>query len=171
MTLYCGFCFNAGFNGFDTHNTRGSNGKLTCKNLAETECRYCNEKGHTISRCDILKKTQRGRGRQNRGRQEAVGDGEWSQRGGVCQEVYVTSPVSTKIANSRNPFDALGDGELDIDVQVDEVKEPMDYDAVGTAKPMESTTDGMVIYGENGRKVTICWGKKFDYKWADEVDA
>ena len=84
---------------------------------------------------------------------------------------YVTPPVSTKIANSRNPFDALGDGELDFDVQVDEVKEPMDYDAVGTAKPMESTTDGMVIYGENGRKVTICWGKKFDYKWADEVDA
>ena len=47
MTFNCGFCINLGLKTTNHHVS-------TCPELAKTECRYCHELGHTVSKCHKL---------------------------------------------------------------------------------------------------------------------
>ena len=54
---YCSHCKNLGlpFNDHWLKNGNRSNSNITCPILKETICKFCKEKGHTISYCSKLK--------------------------------------------------------------------------------------------------------------------
>jgi hypothetical protein len=60
-TPFCNMCFKAGkpASEYKSHWLRdkpGKGGVVVCPYLLSIECRYCHEKGHTMSQCPILKK-------------------------------------------------------------------------------------------------------------------
>ena len=52
--MFCKICRDAGRTDYTTHNVRGPGGKLTCKYLAQINCRFCGEKGHTQQYCSQM---------------------------------------------------------------------------------------------------------------------
>lgn len=52
MTFNCRFCINLGI-------TTTNHSIKSCPELAKTECRYCHELGHTVSKCPKLAEKQR----------------------------------------------------------------------------------------------------------------
>ena len=55
---FCKHCHNLGLETANTHWLRdscGNNAKITCPVLLNTSCRFCKNKGHTISYCVNLK--------------------------------------------------------------------------------------------------------------------
>ena len=192
MSLCCNFCFKAGRDDFNSHNVRDSRGKLTCKYLADIECRYCHEMGHTISRCDVLKKKNRNEaqaGKWGQGR-STVGNDGWVQCGTVCEEVdrtpAILNSIINKINNPKNPFDVLADVCEDSDDSAPVVATmytPGDYivnmgsevvmgAAVGNTResPRGLGNDSIEITGIDGSKVTINWGRKSESVWSDECE-
>ena len=72
------------------------------------ECRYCHEKGHTISRCNVLIKKKRNDDKRWKGSGQVMTDKDgWVQCGVVCQEV-VSEVDSIKVNKSINKFDFVG---------------------------------------------------------------
>ena len=58
-TPFCNMCFKAGKSEkeYASHWLRdrpGAGGVVTCPYLLSIECRYCHDKGHTVTRCPIL---------------------------------------------------------------------------------------------------------------------
>ena len=49
--MFCKFCYDSGRGDFDNHNTRGRDGRLTCKYLATISCTRCGNNGHTVKYC------------------------------------------------------------------------------------------------------------------------
>ena len=59
MNPFCNMCFKAGKSEkeYKSHWLRdrsGPDGVVVCPYLLSIECRYCHEKGHTVSRCPVL---------------------------------------------------------------------------------------------------------------------
>ena len=59
MSPFCNMCFKAGKSEkeYKSHWLRdrpGPDGVVVCPYLLSIECRYCHEKGHTVSRCPVL---------------------------------------------------------------------------------------------------------------------
>tara|TARA_Y100000591_G_scaffold320220_1_gene333305 strand:- start:1446 stop:1865 length:420 start_codon:yes stop_codon:yes gene_type:complete len=137
------------------------------------ECRYCHEKGHTISRCDVLIKKKRSDDKRRKGSGQVIADKNgWVQCGVVCQEVdkkddAISLVLSDKIINntnkSINKFDLL-DG-VDDDQMFDAMVHEEKADEV---KEAGEKLKGMEICGDNGSKVTICWGKPLSTRWGDD---
>ena len=51
--MFCGFCKNKG-NEYKSHDLKGKDGIIICKEILSTECRYCHKLGHTIKFCTVL---------------------------------------------------------------------------------------------------------------------
>ena len=72
MTINCGFCINLGLTTIN-HRVRD------CPELAATECRYCHELGHTVSKCPKLGKSETKRKSTTDSRRKIVkGDDGWN---------------------------------------------------------------------------------------------
>ena len=64
MNPFCNMCFKAGKSEkeYKSHWLRdrpGPGGVVVCPYLLSIECRYCHEKGHTVSRCPVLANKKR----------------------------------------------------------------------------------------------------------------
>lgn len=58
---FCKVCFDTGkpesvYTSHYVRNVPGENGVVVCPTLLDIQCRYCKKKGHTTSKCPILKK-------------------------------------------------------------------------------------------------------------------
>ena len=58
---FCKVCFDTGkpeslYTNHYVNDIPGKNGVVVCPTLLSLECRYCREKGHTVSRCKMIKK-------------------------------------------------------------------------------------------------------------------
>lgn len=75
---YCKLCKDAGKprTVWAGHEVRGRDGKLRCPTLANMECRYCHEKGHTPKYCKKLLNRQTYHGGGTRRRVENVRGGD-----------------------------------------------------------------------------------------------
>ena len=49
--MFCKICFDAGRDGFNTHNIRDYAGNITCNYLSNIKCSICGEFGHTVKYC------------------------------------------------------------------------------------------------------------------------
>lgn len=104
---FCKICFDAckpesEYTSHYIRKTTDPNSAITCPILLATECRYCHQMGHTISRCTLREQNNRAR---DAPRPVAV-----QAQAQVPRPVAVQAPVSmTRQSNSR--FAALDDDE------------------------------------------------------------
>jgi hypothetical protein len=55
--MFCKFCLDAGKpeSVYRSHCVKGAGNKVTCPTLLCLKCRYCNEAGHTVKYCRMIK--------------------------------------------------------------------------------------------------------------------
>ena len=51
--MFCGFCKNKGKE-YKSHDLKGKDGIIICKEILSTECRFCHKLGHTKKFCTVL---------------------------------------------------------------------------------------------------------------------
>ena len=141
-TMFCKICRDAGRDDYTSHNVRGPGGKLTCKFLAQIECRNCGGKGHTAGYCSVkVKKATVERVKISRVQ---------NKTGGLSVVVVL------------NPFHALG--------MCDEVEDESDTEVATDNELSSSTGDDDREYdeedAENARNcevdfstIPLTWGK------------
>ena len=168
---FCKFCYDCGRGDFDTHRTRGRDGKLTCKYLATICCSKCGENGHTVKYCRTKMLTK-----------PMVKAGDWvgvGNTGGIKKASRRVEPNSAVIHNVLGgAFSAL---VVDDDAGADAVGkcEEVSVDVVDVV----DTSNHTKLLGNDGATVTITWAKKktpvdlfSDFKnaerrsWADMVE-
>jgi len=108
---YCKVCHDAGKSEeeYTNHFVRselGPKGKVVCPTLLNLECRYCREKGHTVSFCVVLKKNKK----------------EEVRRDFANSRVSEKKPVGRPQKASTNSFGAL---EQDSDEEEAKPKKPV----------------------------------------------
>ena len=108
---FCKICFDAGkpesqYTSHYIRKTTDPNSAITCPILLATECRYCHQMGHTISRCTLREQNNRAR---DAPRPVAV-TAQAPVQAPSTRPVAVAAPVARQ-SNSR--FAALDDDEED----------------------------------------------------------
>jgi len=138
--MFCKICRDAGRDDYTSHNVRGPGGKLTCRFLAQIECRNCGGKGHTAGYCSVKVKKA------------------------VVERVKI-SRVQNKVGGLSvvvvlNPFQALGmcdevDDESDAEVVTDNESSTGDDDREYDEEDAENARNCEVDFST----IPLTWGK------------
>ncbi len=119
---FCKVCFDAGkteseYTSHYVRKTTDPNSELLCPVLKATECRYCHQMGHTISRCALRE--------QNNSRRRPDVAPVAPQQAQVAQAPVVQAPLATQVKKSNNKYAAFEeDDEEEVQVQV-QVEAPL----------------------------------------------
>ena len=139
---FCKVCHDAGKpeSEYTSHFVRsdlGPKSKVVCPTLLSLECRFCFEKGHTVSFCAVLKK-------QKNAEKRAVARIEFAEA-----SVQAPKKVPVKAANS---FGAL-DHDLDVEVSNEQVKVKEEFPLLcGVSKKVAFTTSDELSYAAKAAK-------------------
>ena len=112
---FCKICFDAGkpesqYTSHYIRKTTDPNSAITCPILLATECRYCHQMGHTISRCTLREQNNRARDAPAQAPEQAPRQVQASSTRPAPRPAAVAAPVARQ-SNSR--FAALDDDEED----------------------------------------------------------
>jgi len=139
---FCKVCHDAGKpeSEYTSHFVRsdlGPKSKVVCPTLLSLECRFCFEKGHTVSFCSVLKK-------QKNAEKRAVARTEFA-------EASVQAPKKAPV-KATNSFGAL-DHDLDDEVSNKQVKVKEEFPILcGVSKKVAFKTSDELSYAAKAAK-------------------
>jgi hypothetical protein len=118
MKPYCKFCHDTGkpesiYRSHYVKTAPGPNGVIVCPTLANQECRYCHQKGHTVKHCSVLeerKKQEEREAKRNVKKQEPTIKEKVTTTVNICNNMYLCldvvepEPVQEEVAISLKPI-------------------------------------------------------------------
>lgn len=99
MKPYCKVCHDTGkpesvYRSHYVRTTPGPNGLIVCPTLANLECRYCHQKGHTVKHCTVLeeRKKQEDKEAKRKEREQKIQEAPIKEKvitANICKNIYV----------------------------------------------------------------------------------